>query len=109
MTDTSRAAANVTVVDNPEARRFEARRNGELAGFVDYRVSADGVALPHTKTLPAFLRQGVATALIKATLDTLRERGQSVLPFCPFVSDYIRANPAYLDLVPIGHRAQFGL
>jgi hypothetical protein len=32
-----------------------------------------------------------------------------VLPFCPYVSAWIRKHPEYTDLVPPGERAQFGL
>jgi hypothetical protein len=32
-----------------------------------------------------------------------------VLPFCPFIRDYIRRHPVYLDLVPDGRRAGFQL
>ena len=42
------------VQDHPEASRFEITVDGELAGWVDYRVDGDVYALPHTRVLPAF-------------------------------------------------------
>jgi hypothetical protein len=43
-------------------------------------------------------------------LDTVRERGQAVLPFCPFVRGYIaKHTEQYLDLVPVDLRPDFEL
>jgi predicted GNAT family acetyltransferase len=32
-----------------------------------------------------------------------------VLPFCPFVNDFIARHREYVDLVPENHRQEFGL
>jgi predicted GNAT family acetyltransferase len=106
MTDVTR---EITVVDNPAAARYEAHLDGELASFVDYHLTHGTMALVHTETLPGFGGQGIATALIKSTLDSVRARGVTVLPSCSFVSEYIRAHQEYLDLVPERRRAQFDL
>jgi predicted GNAT family acetyltransferase len=42
-------------------------------------------------------------------LDAARDRHVSVLPFCPFIREYIRRHPAYLDLVRSEQQARFSL
>ncbi|MGY2066205.1 GNAT family N-acetyltransferase [Blastococcus sp. SYSU DS0619] len=98
-----------TVVDNPEAGRFEVLVDGEVAGFAEYRRTRSSVAFTHTVVDPAFEGRGLGSALARGALDATREAGLSVLPFCPFIRSYIERHPEYRDLVPEGRRAQFRL
>ena len=98
-----------TVVDAPEAERFEIRVDGELAGFAEYRRRNGLIAFIHTEIDPRFEGQGLAGRLIATALDSSREDGLAVLPFCPFVRGYIEKHPEYLDLVPEAQREQFEL
>lgn len=89
----------VTVVDNKERKRYEARLGGELAGILAYTVE-DGVAvMPHTVVEPQFEGRGIGGKLAKAALDDVRQRGLKVVPQCWFVAAYIEKNPEYADLV----------
>jgi predicted GNAT family acetyltransferase len=81
---------DLTVVDNPELLRFEARAGDVVAGFADYQPSPQGLVLPHTEVDPAFEGQGVGSTLVRRMLDELRDRGETVVPRCPFVRSYIR-------------------
>jgi predicted GNAT family acetyltransferase len=99
----------VSVVDEPEAQRYEARLGGELAGFVAYRAQPGQIALNHTEVGDRFEGQGVGSRLASFALDDARRRGLAVLPFCPFVSSYIQRHPEYVELVPAARRAGFGL
>src|SRR4029078_7645618 len=80
------------ILDNADARRYEARLDGQLAGWVDYgRVQTRLVAL-HTEVPPEFGGRGVASALIRRVLDDARAAGQTVTPRCPlFASPLPRA------------------
>ncbi|MEH3034790.1 MAG: GNAT family N-acetyltransferase [Aeromicrobium erythreum] len=98
-----------SVQDNPAASRFEIEIDGELAGYVDYRRDGDVYALPHTKVLPQFEGRGVGSELVLATLEQIRDRGGSVLPYCPFVPKVIRDHPELTDLVPADQREMFGV
>ncbi|MGY1591836.1 GNAT family N-acetyltransferase [Geodermatophilus sp. SYSU D00708] len=98
-----------TVVDRPEAGRFEVLVDGAVAGFAEYRRTASSVAFTHTVVDPAFEGRGLGSVLARGALDATRDSGRSVLPFCPFIRGYIRRHPAYLDLVPVERRAQFDL
>jgi predicted GNAT family acetyltransferase len=99
----------VEVTDRPQSSRFEVYADGELAGFADYRRAGENLSFTHTETFSQFTGRGLATALIRAALDEIRERGAGVLPVCSFVRDFIQRNPEYLDLVPADERARFDL
>ncbi len=91
---------SVTVSDNTEKQRFEARLDsGELAGVLTY-TRGDGVAVyPHTKVDSRFEGRGIGGLLVEAALDDARDRGLKVDPVCPFIAVYIDRNPGYQDLL----------
>ncbi len=99
----------VEVLEAPQRQRFEVYEDGELAGFADYIVEGDAIAIPHTEVDRDRGGRGLASELIQVTLETLRDRGAHVLPYCPFVSAYIAKHPEYASLVPTTARARFGL
>lgn len=100
---------DIAVVDNADASRYEIRVDGVVAGYADYRDRGGAFAVNHTVTDPAFQGRGLASRLVRAMLDDLRARGVGILPYCPFVRDYLARHPDDLDLVPEGRRAQFDL
>ncbi|MFC5285690.1 GNAT family N-acetyltransferase [Actinokineospora guangxiensis] len=89
---------SVEVVDNVDARRFEATVDGQRAGHAEYLLGADLIVFPHTEVDPAFEGRGVGSALARAALDEARRRGLGVLATCPFISGWMRRHPEYLDL-----------
>ena len=97
------------MVDNPAEERFEARVDGELAGFAVYRSKPGLIAFVHTEVDEAFEGQGVGSALVRGALDAARERGLEVLPFCPFVNSFIESHREYAELVPRSRWEAFGL
>jgi uncharacterized protein len=108
----SGAESSVTpavVTDAPEESRYELRVGGELAGFLTYHLRGHAISLNHTEVEPAFQGEGLATGLARFSLDDARRRGLAVLPFCPYVTSWIRKHPDYADLVPKDRRAEFGL
>ena len=101
--------AAVTVADNPAMRRYEARVDGDLAGYTEYHLSGDLIVFPHTEVDPDFGGRGVGTALAKGALDDVRANrpGFAVVPECDFIKTYIERHPDYADLL-IGHRTGGG-
>jgi len=97
------------VADHPEQERFEIHADGELAGFVDYRLHDGELALLHAETLSRFRHRGFAGQLVQFSLDSARERELAVLPYCPFVRRWIADHAEYADLVPQDRRPHFGL
>ncbi|MBS2538234.1 N-acetyltransferase [Catenulispora sp. NF23] len=95
------ANGGVTVVENKERGRYEARVNGALAGVLAYSVQ-DGVAvMPHTMVEPQFEGRGLGALMAETALDDARARGLKVAPRCWFVAAFIEKNPEYQDLVAL--------
>jgi len=91
---------DLTVVDNPERSRFEARTtDGAVAGVVEYSRDADAVTLDHTEVEDGYEGKGVGSRLVSGTLATLLDQGVSVVNDCPFIERYIRRHPGDYDWV----------
>jgi uncharacterized protein len=89
----------MTVTDRPSELRYEIEADGEVAGFLMYRIEPGVLELVHTDVDPRFEGKGVGAALVQGVLDDVRARGLKVRPYCPFVAAYIRRHPEYEDLV----------
>ncbi len=87
------------VQDNAERSRFEITVDDELVGVADYRVNGDVVVLPHTEIVSNRRGQGLAAELVRGTLDEIRHRGQTVVPSCWYVAQFIDEHPDYKDLL----------
>ena len=105
----SLGAVTATVRDNPTESRFEVFDDDTLAGYAEYLLGEGEMTITHTVVEDAFEGRGLAKELAEAALAQARQRGLAVLPKCPFVSKYIRRNPAWLDLVPEDRRSEFNL
>lgn len=90
----------ITVVDSPDRHRFEGYADGTLAGFIDYRREEPSrLALTHAETVDGFGGKGIASAIAKFALDSIRKDGLSLRPACPFVADYLTRHHEYADLI----------
>ena len=89
----------MTVTDRPNELRYEIEVDGEVAGFLMYRLEPGVIELVHTDVAPKWEGKGVGGALVKGALDDVRARGLKMRPFCPFVRAYIKRHPEYQDLV----------
>lgn len=99
MTTSSDQTPEIEIVDAKNEGRYEARIDGELAGFLEYQVDGDVVTMPHTEVDPRFEGQGVGSTLVASALDSVRGVGGRVVPTCSFVASYIERHPEYQDLV----------
>ena len=91
----------VTVSDVPEAKRYEARVEGEskVVGVAQYIRTTELIAFVHTEVSPEYEGRGVGAALARAALDEARAANLLVLPTCPFFAGWIARHPEYQDLV----------
>ncbi|GAA2677317.1 GNAT family N-acetyltransferase [Streptomyces aculeolatus] len=89
------------VSDVPEAKRYEARIEGEseVAGVADYIRTAELVAFVHTEVPPEYEGRGVGAALVRTALDEARAANLRVLAICPFFAGWIARHPEYKDLL----------
>lgn len=87
------------VEENPAKHRFEILVDDALAGFTAYLPRGEVLVFTHTEVDQRFQNMGVGAALVRGTLDQIRERGGRVVPKCPFVAAFIKRHPEYGDLV----------
>lgn len=91
---------DLTVVDNRELSRFEARTvDGAVAGVVEYTREARSLTLDHTEVEDGYEGKGVGSRLVSGTLATLLDEGVSVVNACPFIERYMRRHPGEYDWV----------
>ena len=92
--------ADVQVTRNDDQTRYEARVDGELAGFAEYQLTDILVVFTHTEVDQAFEGQGVGSTLARVALDDVREQGtRRVLAICPFIKAWIDRHPDYRPLL----------
>jgi uncharacterized protein len=113
MTTTETARSNgiaPTITDVSERRRYEIAIDGVVVGIAEYRRRPGVISFIHTEVDPSRKGEGLGTLLVKAALDSARAAGLAVLPYCPFVRNFIdRHRGDYVDLVPVERRAMFAL
>ncbi|MBQ0906549.1 GNAT family N-acetyltransferase [Micromonospora sp. U21] len=89
-----------TVTDAPTRERFEARDEaGVVAGVVTYQLTGSIIVYTHTEVDPEFEGKGVGSTLARAVMDDARARGRTVVPLCPFLSEWLVKHPQYEDIV----------
>lgn len=92
--------SDVATSHNPQDSRYEARVDGELAGFAEYELGDGLVTFTHTEVDDRFEGQGVGSALARYALDDVRAEGaRRVRPECPFIARWISRHAEYQDLV----------
>ena len=92
--------ADVQVTLNEDAKRYEARVDGELAGSAYFDAADDLIVFTHTEVDDAFEGKGVGSALARFALDDVRADGRrKVVARCPFIKGWIDRHPDYQDLL----------
>lgn len=94
-----------TVRDDPASQRYELEVEHGLA-FIDYLRDGGKVIMTHAEVPPASRGGGVGSALVKGALALVRERGDKVVPLCPFVARYMQRHPETRDLLAAGSDRQ---
>jgi len=89
----------VEVTDAPGQDRYEARIDGELVGFAEYRRHDGSITFTHTDVDEAAQGLGVGAALARHSLDEARAGGRRVHLVCPFYAGWVERHPEYADLV----------
>jgi predicted GNAT family acetyltransferase len=87
-----------SVRDNTERRRYELDVDGGLA-FIDYRRDGNVVTMTHAEVPRALRGGGIGSELVRGVLALVRQRGDKVVPLCPFVEHYMRRHPEVHDLL----------
>lgn len=87
-----------SVRDNRAEAEFELVTGGHRA-VAAYQMEGDTIVFTHTLVPPAIAGHGVASKLIRAALDSARDRGLKVVAQCSFVAAYIERHPEYRALL----------
>lgn len=87
------------VTDDEASSRYVITRGQGEAGYATYERIDRTVVFTHTEIDPTFKGEGLGSVLVGAALDDVRQRGERVVPQCPFVADYIRRHPDYAELL----------
>jgi len=91
------------VTDNPALHRFELLVDGVTA-FVLYKRTEGLIQLIHTEVPAALRGKGAGSKLVAGVLQFVEKNGLKVVPLCPFVVDYLKRHPQYLDTVDEKHK-----
>jgi len=86
------------VRNNKIEHRFELDVEGQVA-FANYRETPQAVIITHTETPRALRGRGIASELVRGSLELIRADGRKVIGACGFVVDYLGKHPEYRDLV----------
>jgi uncharacterized protein len=88
------------LVDDPQARRYRLRIEGQEVGFVEYDlVGADSILIKHTEVGSQHEGKGYGAELVRRVLDDVRGRRLAVIPTCPYALNFIRRHPEYHGVV----------
>lgn len=91
---------------NNAQHRFEMTIDGKLS-FVEFQQADDEtLALIHTEVHPDLEGQGIGSKLVKEVLDYVRLNNLHIMPYCPFVSIYLKRHPDYQDLIKPGFQVE---
>lgn len=100
----------LTCRDNTDEHRYEVLVDGEVAGVEVYHRGPGRISLLHTEIFPDFAGRGLAPRLVTHVLEEARADTLAVLPFCPYVAQFIVQHATeYLGLVPESRRGEFNL
>jgi hypothetical protein len=90
--------APIEVVDNRAGQRYEARLDGRVVGYTEYRRVRGRVIFIHTEVDPSMEGKGVGGKLARSALDAVRAEGLNFSVKCPFIASWLRRHPEYDDL-----------
>ncbi|OZC97280.1 N-acetyltransferase [Rhodococcus sp. 06-235-1A] len=95
----------VRIEDDVDHNRFDLFVDDELVGILGYRFG-DGdvgenrvVALMHTVVKEEYGDRGWAGVLVRASLNTARDRQWRIVPICTYVRRYLAQHQEFLDLI----------
>lgn len=88
-----------TIVRNDAEGQYEIWVGGTRAGIAAFHTEAAGTAFSHTVVDDEFAGQGLGSALARGALDDTVARGETIVPYCPFIVAYLRRHHDYDDAV----------
>jgi uncharacterized protein len=97
------ASSEPIMRDNPEASTYEAVFGDQVVGTVFYERVHDQagkrIIIRSTVVDPRMRGHGIGSKIVKAALDDVRAKGETLTSYCSFVDEYIADHAEYADLV----------
>ena len=87
------------VHDDPDAGRFELRRDGELVSYAVYENRDGVVVVPHVETIARHRGNGYGARLMEGLLSIIRADQRRITPLCSFAASHIDEHPEHHDLL----------
>nr|WP_197983453.1 GNAT family N-acetyltransferase [Aeromicrobium sp. CFBP 8757] len=88
----------ITIADQPDLRRFEARDEGTLVGFADYIRTDELIVFTHTEVDTAWEGHGVGSRLAEIGIRTAEHNHLRVLAICTFIASWMARHPEFAHL-----------
>ena len=87
-----------SLVDNADEKRYEFDLGDDIA-IIEYIKTQGFIILTHTEVPEKYEGQGIGAELVHDVLEDLRAKKLQMIPQCPFVAQYIRRHPEWVDAV----------
>ncbi len=84
-----------TIVDLPDARRFELRDGDTAIGFAQYRDRDGSRMFTHTVVDSAYEGRGLGSRLARHVLEDAVAQGKRIVPVCSFIAAYLKRHHEY--------------
>jgi uncharacterized protein len=101
--------ANITIENNTEKQQYEAKVDGKVVAFAEYRPIGQSIMFTHTEVNEDLEGKGVGSQLIRYALEDTKAKGMTAIPMCPFVKIFIQRHKDFIDVVHPAHRKVFGM
>jgi uncharacterized protein len=101
--------ANITIENNTEKQQFEAKLDGKVVAFAEYRPIGQSIMFTHTEVNEDLEGKGVGSQLIRFALEDTKAKNMTAIPMCPFVKLFIQRHKDFIDVVHPSHRKVFSL
>ena len=89
----------VEIADHPEADRYELRHDGEVVGWVRYRIDDGVMVIPHVEVVSHLRGRGHSEPFLSEVLADVDRRGLKVVPLCGYAATHIRSRPELAHLL----------
>lgn len=82
----------------PTKKRYEFDLGDDIA-IIEYIKTQGFIILTHTEVPEKYEGQGIGAELVHDVLEDLRAKKLQMIPQCPFIAQYIRRHPEWVDVV----------
>lgn len=90
----------IVVENNREQKQYQIFKAGDLAGFVQYRMSGSEMWVLHTSMKRRFRSEVLTDILMHHVLADAHTSRLAVIPFCPALRAFVAERPQFGVLVP---------